>query len=424
MQFLQSILQKPLFKITSLNGLSVVLKIGIGLITSKVIAIFVGPIGMALVGNLRNFMASTETIATLGFQNGIVKYVAENSKQETALKQILSTVFIALALVALLLSGVVFFLADFWNSIIFGNNYAFSFVFKALAIALPWYASSILLICIINGLGKFKQVVYITILGNIIGLIVSVVLILQLKTAGALLSIIVSPSLVFFVALYFINLEIKLLKYLSFEWFSFGVIKNLASYSLMALVSSVVVPLVFLMIRNHVIATVGVNQAGYWEAMTRISTYYLMFINTILVVYFLPKLVLANGHQETKKIIWSYYKSTVPIFILGLIALFFIKDFVIHLLFTKAFMPVKELFLWQLLGDVLKAFSMILGYILIAKRKTTVFIITEIFSITLQFFLSQFLVSIYQIEGVVMAHFFTYVVYLLVLVIYFRKSLF
>ena len=78
MDFFNSIFKNQLVKIVSLNSFSVGLKIGIGLITSKILALFVGPTGMALVGNLRNFLASVETISTLGFQNGIVKYIAEN----------------------------------------------------------------------------------------------------------------------------------------------------------------------------------------------------------------------------------------------------------------------------------------------------------------------------------------------------------
>ena len=82
MNFYRKIIQTSLFKITSLNSFSVVLKIGIGLITSKILAVFVGPSGMALVGNLRNFLTSLENISTLGFQNGIVKYAAENEKNK------------------------------------------------------------------------------------------------------------------------------------------------------------------------------------------------------------------------------------------------------------------------------------------------------------------------------------------------------
>ena len=84
------------------------MKIATGLITSKVLAIFVGPSGMALAGNLKNFMTSVESIATLGFQNGIVKYVVEHKENEAEFKKIISTVFISLLTVSLLLSGILF----------------------------------------------------------------------------------------------------------------------------------------------------------------------------------------------------------------------------------------------------------------------------------------------------------------------------
>ena len=85
MNFFKKIQSSQLFKITSLNSISVLIKIGIGLITSKVLAVFIGPNGMALVGNLRNFLTSVESISTLGFQNEIVKYVAESENDQKEL---------------------------------------------------------------------------------------------------------------------------------------------------------------------------------------------------------------------------------------------------------------------------------------------------------------------------------------------------
>ena len=87
MKFLKEIATKPLFKVTSLNGISILIKFLIGFITSKVIAVFVGPSGMALVGNLRNFLTTTEAFASLGFENGVVKYVAEQKDEKEKLRQ-------------------------------------------------------------------------------------------------------------------------------------------------------------------------------------------------------------------------------------------------------------------------------------------------------------------------------------------------
>lgn len=87
MEFLRCIARLPLFKITSLNSLSVLVKIGVGVVSSKVMAVFVGPSGLALVGNFRNFITSIEALSTLGLQNGVVKYVVDTKDDEAALKK-------------------------------------------------------------------------------------------------------------------------------------------------------------------------------------------------------------------------------------------------------------------------------------------------------------------------------------------------
>jgi PST family polysaccharide transporter len=424
LQTLKKIYQSQLFKISSLNSLSIILKIGIGLITSKLLAVFVGPSGMALVGNLRNFMTSLESIATLGFQNGIVKYVAEIKEDKQRFEKLLSTVFISLAFVAVVLSVVLFVFATFWNQKIFGTNYQYQSVFKVLALALPWYVISIFLIAVLNGLGSFKRVIWINSIGNAIGLLFSIVLILEYRTIGVLLAIVVSPALLFFVSFYFMNKEIHVFKSISRSAFDFEIIKNLSSYSLMALVSSVLGPMVFLAIRNNIIQTLDYSQAGYWETMMRISTYYMLFVSTVLTVYFLPKLAVAKNNQETKTIFWNFYKGILPVFILGVTIVYFTRFFIVKLLFTQEFLPVTTLFFWQLVGDVLKVASLILGYQFFAKKLTVAFIVTELLSLSIIYLSSIFLVSIYGLEGIVMAHALTYFVYLLVLVVYFRKSLF
>ncbi|MFE3848879.1 O-antigen translocase [Flavobacterium sp. LB3P45] len=424
MECIKKITQTQLFKISSLNSLSVIFKIGIGLITSKLLAVFVGPGGMALVGNLRNFLTSLESISTLGFQNGIIKYTAENEKNENQLTKIIATVFISLLAIVTVLSGVLFFFATFWNNAIFGNNFDYIIIFKVLALALPWYAISVFMLAVINGLGQFKRVIWINITGNAVGLLVSIGMILQYETLGALLSLVISPALMFFVMFYFINKEINFFKTIRLHQYDFQIIKNLSSYSLMAFVSSVLGPLVFLVIRKNAIEIVGLEQAGFWETITRISTYYMLFVTTIVSVYFLPKLAVAQNNLETKKVFWSFYKMILPVFIVGLVIVYILRFFIVNLLFTNAFLPVTTLFFWQLTGDVLKVASLILGYQFFAKKLTLAFIISELFSLTVLYFSSLYFINEFGIQGIVMAQAFDNFVYLVVLCVYFRKSLF
>ncbi len=149
-----------------------------------------------------------------------------------------------------------------------------------------------------------------------------------------------------------------------------------------------------------------------------------MLITSSLATYYLPKLAVAKSNQETKNIFWSFYKHLLPLFIVGVIIIYFLRFFIIKTLFTVEFLPVTALFFWQLLGDVLKVASWILGFNLLAKKMTVAFIVTELFSLSITYFSSLYLVNIFGTEGVVMAHAFTYLVYLILLGMIFRRSLF
>src|SRR5690554_1903430 len=123
-----------------MNSVSVMIRIVTGLVSTSVVAKVLGPSGVALLGNFLNFITSLETIAVLGFNNGIVKYVAEHNKNEDELKNIISTVFWTLLGASLVVSIPVFVLAGYWNTKIFGAEYDFSLVFRVTALTIPLFA--------------------------------------------------------------------------------------------------------------------------------------------------------------------------------------------------------------------------------------------------------------------------------------------
>jgi len=132
-----NILKKPIVKIFSLNGISVLVRIVGGLVTSKISAAYIGAGGFAIVGNLRNFLTTVEAYATLGMQNGIIKYTAENQKDEQKLYSVLSTVFLSLLGVVLCITLLLLAFSGYWSEWIFGNDEQYAWVFKVLAFSLP-----------------------------------------------------------------------------------------------------------------------------------------------------------------------------------------------------------------------------------------------------------------------------------------------
>jgi PST family polysaccharide transporter len=86
-------------------------------------------------------------------------------------------------------------------------------------------------------------------------------------------------------------------------------------------------------------------------------------------------------------------------------------------------MPMADLFAWQLTGDFLKVGSLILGYEFFAKKLTKAFLVTEFISFTILYISSTYFMEVYGVQGAVMAHAFTYFVYWIVLLVYFRKKI-
>lgn len=423
MEFIRKILDSPIFKISSLNTASVLVRVAGGLLSSKIIALFLGPAGLTLVGGLRNFLTSIDAVTMLGFQNGIIKNVAEHEKDSEKLGRILSTIFLSIFAVMLLTSLVLILAASYWSKQVF-SSVDYGWVFIVLALSLPWYTGNLVIMSVLNGLGKYKNVIFINIWGNITGVLLSAVLIWQLRVPGALLGVILSPALMFMFSFYHLKRQFPGLGFLKVSKFDNGILRGLFSYSFMSMVTAILGPVVFISIRNTLIQDFSADEAGFWDSINRISVFYFLFVSTMLTVYFLPRLSMAKTRHETHDVFMSYYKTIIPVFAAGLVVVYFLRGFIVRLLFSEEFLPVTDLFLWQLLGDFFKAASLILGYEFFAKKMTRAFIVTEIMSYAVLYFSSRYLIELYGSEGAVMAHAFTYCIYLAVLALYFRKKLF
>lgn len=424
MNFLKKILQTQLFKISSLNSLSVLIKLGIGVITSNMLAVFVGAGGMAYIGNFRNFMSSLEGVSTLAFPSGIVKYVGENEAKEKELTKIITTVLLTFLGLATVLSILIFGFSEQLSVNIFGDNLDYQTVFKVVAVVLPFSVISVLYVSIINGLGKYTKLIYATIFSNIFALLLTVFLIYEFKLVGALLSIALQPAVLFGVSFFYVPKELQILGRIDVKEYDFSVIKKLAGFSFMVLPSMLLSPYLTLEIRKFLIEKVGLVDAGFWEAITRVSNLYLIFITTLVSVYFYPELIRAKNKLDTKQVFYRFYQVIIPIFIASGIVIYFGRFLILKILYTDEFLPVSDLFLWQMTADFFKICGMILGFQFLAKKMVLPYIILELVSNLFLYFLSIYLIKVMGIQGVLMAQAAEQCLYFLILVIYFRKTVF
>ena len=312
-KLLEYINSKVLIKIASLKTASVFTKIIAGVLTSKAIAIFIGAEGLALIGNLRNFVSAFQTISILGFYNGAVKYIAAFKEDSIRLSKTISTTFYFGFIATILVSLLIYFNAHTINNLIFPFYGNYAYVIRIFAIVLPFYALNMFSFSIMNGFSKYKILIVINIIGQILGLSITLLLIYQKKIEGALISVVIAESLIFLITLVGIINRRSLIGYIQLKQVSINVFKKLSSYSIMALFSAVILPIVAIAIRSYIIEHVSYKDAGFWEAMTRISKYYLMLVNTLMALYILPRFSEINNSREFRKEVFSFYKTMCTI---------------------------------------------------------------------------------------------------------------
>ncbi|MCC1484094.1 O-antigen translocase [Winogradskyella immobilis] len=413
-----------LFNVANLNSTSLGIKIIAGIFTSKAIAIFIGAEGLALIGNLSNFLKAVQSFSVLGFYKGIVKYIGEYKDDNERLSEILSTSFYVGFISTMLAAFLSYYNADFINNFLFSADYNYTNAIKILAIAMPFYGLNLFCFSIMNGFSKYRILLVISIIGQIASLLVTLLLIWQYKIEGAMIAIAITPALIFLITLVGILFRKNLISFVKITKVSSDILVKLSPYSIMAITSVVAVPIVLILIRNYIIGEIGLKEAGYWEAMNRISDYYLMFVNSLIALYLVPKLKTIDTKKAFRIEVVNFYKSLLPYFGGLLVLMYLLRRYVIQLIFTEEFLPAEDLFLWQLLGDFIRVLGMVIAYQFLAKKMFSHFIILEVFLFTTLYFSSIYLVDVFGLKGAVMGHFFTYLMYFGIVLLLFSSSLF
>ena len=408
-----------LIKTSVLTGISTVIKLVSAFVINKVIALYIGPAGLAIVGQLQSFTSIITTFSNGAISSGIVKYTAEYQDIEEKKKIFSSSIVISL-ICSLIISIFLFTFSGYLSELIL-KDIQYSSVFIIFGATIFLFALNMVLISILNGQKEIKKYVLVNIAGSIFSLVFTSILIMQLNLMGALYAMVLNQSVIFFVTLAFVLKS----SWFKLEYFKQGLDKEslskLSKYSLMAIVSALTVPVSHLIIREYIGENLGWDSAGYWQGIWYISTMYLMLVTTTLGVYYLPRLSEIQDNKELRKEIFSGYKIIMPIVILASLIIFLLKEYVILIAFSKDFMPMMELFAWQLIGDVIKIASWLLAYLMLAKAMTKVFIYTEVLFSALFVGLSLLFVDKFGLVGITYAYALNYFLYLVTMIFIFRK---
>lgn len=407
----------------SLNAVSVAVSFVLGIFSSKIISVFLGTQGMALIGSFRNFALMIKSVATLGISNAIVKLFVENKEDKRELSVIYSTFFWFFLILSGLLALLILLFASPISSFLFYTN-AYSNPIRFFGLLLPFMVINTFWMAIYNGLEKYKSIVVIQIVSNVLVFGVTALLIWKNNILGGLLSVAVGEFLMVLVTFLFVRKDRNHFRFDLHKIMSKKYLDVIRKFSVMAFLSAVIVPLTLLLIRNEIVKNYAIHEAGIWDAVNRLSGFYMMFFSSGLSLYYMPKLASIHTESEFKTELKSYFKIFVPLFLLMLIVIYFAKNIILTIAFTEEFSGISDLLIWQLAGDFIKIITLAFGFQIVVKTMMKRYFIGEIAFNLSYFLLSLYLMKKFSVEGVIQAYFYANLFCLVLVLFMFRKLFF
>lgn len=405
-----------MIQLFSWNILTTILSFIIGFFTTRYISSQLGQQGITLLGSFRNFFNLIKTFSSLGIQSSSIKQFnqLDDEKQIQLFYSFLNIIFIY--------SIVIFFLCiPFLNSIqkfVFFNLIELKWI-VFLLLLVPFYGINTYFLSILNAFSRFK-IYFIAQIISMIGVFLATILgVYYLQQLGAILSIIIGEIITVMLILVYLKQNFPQYKYSFKINIANSVKKGLFKNANMALLSAIIIPITLVFIRNLIVENQNINQAGNWDALQRISTYYLFLTQTTLSMYYMPKLAKAKNGVIMSDLFKDYFRFFIPIVFLGLLFLYLTQNIWFNWLFTKEFDEVKSYSIYYFIGDLFKIMVLAFGMEMLINTKWKLYFFTEIIFNLLYILFSLYLFESINVNNVVLAYMFSSVIVFFVVLMFY-----
>ena len=353
---------------------------------------------------------------------GIVKHLAERQEADIdriTRREILTTsLLLQLTLGIVVIGGILLFQTLIANWV-FGEIQANNYVIVA-ALSVPLMLLFINFGYFLQGTSQVTKFSLASVVNVIAGLLVFVWLIRFYGLDGAILSLLTSAFISIVIFGWFSRKKLVEIwqerENNLTEIFSSRVAKILMLYGIVTFISGFLETSSALILRSWIINISGAAENGIYQAVVSLSGQYIGFFTLFNTTYLFPKMSnLRDGKEiviETNKALQLGAVCLTPMLVVILI----FKEQIILLLFTPAFLTASGILIWQVLGDFIKISSWSISASLLPTGKLREYVILSVFYSGLSLILSITFLYRWQTVGLAIAHFWTYVVFFVLVV--------
>lgn len=373
---------KSQLRATAILASSSFVTVVVGLVSSKVWALLVGPTGVGLFGLMQSLVGIGGIVAGLGIGTGLVRLGAqavgqgERSRVE-ALR--LSTNRLSLVLGATAVLGFWLLRRTLGERVLGGAGHAGDVVLvgAAVCLTLVWTAR----ISILNAYRRVGGLARFAVAHSLLGAAAGLGALWFLRERGIAVAVLATAATGVLVAAYMVRRELAgepRVRPSSGELW--GATRDLlrfgVPYSASSLVGygvSMAVPIVLVLL--HLVST---EEIGYFRASLSLSAGYFGFLLAAMAKDYYPRIsaVSSNAPEMIGLVNQQLRLVTLigaPIVVVGQV----LSAQVVPLLYSGAFLPAAAILEWQLAAQLFVLWSWSLGFVLLARGRSGAFLLSE-----------------------------------------------
>jgi PST family polysaccharide transporter len=417
----QTNISRMAMKAMGLFGGVQVMGILCSIIRTKLVALWIGPVGIGLFGLFNNALEMISTGTNLGIRSSSVKDISQTVaiNDHSLVARMVAVVrrwSLWLGIVGALLT---LSLAPLLSQMTFGDSdHIWGFV--ALSIAVLLQALTNGEYAVLQGTSRLKRLASVTLWGTIVGLAVSIPLFYLLRERSILPSIIAYAAALAVFAWLFRNREYPLVDVSRRKTFDMG--KGFVKLGIYMTLGNFATILASYAFNAWLNVNAGTEQVGFYQAGYTLINKYTGLILTALGMEYYPRLAKVAESRIRLRAFVSQEINVAIAVMAPVVALFILlREVIVWLLYTPEFNVILTFVSWGMIGTVLRTLSWCLAFTILAKGDGKTYLWTEAASAVINLVLNIVFYRIWGLTGLGIAFLVSYLLYTIIIaIVYFR----
>ena len=391
------------------------------IIRTKLVALWIGPLGVGLFGLFNNALEMIATGTNLGIRSSSVRDISQAMAQSdrslvarmvTVVRKWSLWLGLAGALATLLL-------APLLSQVTFGDT-AHIWGFVALSVAVLLQALTNGEYAVLQGTARLKRLASVTLWGTVVGLAVSIPLFYWLREHSILPSILAYAAALALFAWLLRNRDYPSATMSRRETLDLG--KGFVRLGIFMTLGNFAGILASYAFNAWLNVNAGTEAVGYYQAGYTLINKYTGLILTALGMEYYPRLArVAQSRLRLRAFVSQEINLAIAV-MAPVVALFILlRELVVWILYTPEFNVIFTFVSWGMIGTVLRTLSWCLAFTILARGDGKTYLWTEVASAVINLALNILFYRWWGLTGLGIAFLVSYLLYTIIIaVVYFR----